>query len=226
MDNNDMTDIKKYKLEDISVAIVDDHELVLEGFKSSIARSGLTDVTGFTTAKGLLNAIDSRHFDVYIIDVELPDMDTPALIDSIREKQPEARIVINTMHEEMWVVSKMTEKQVDGVIYKSGRLDQLLEAIMAVMEGRQYYCAKFKQAQKRLLLQNEVPTQRELQVLRAIACGYSTKEIAIMLYISENTVENHRKNLFRKLQAHNMAELIVKSIAAGYIVPEEIEAKT
>ena len=52
--------------------------------------------------------------------------------------------------------------------------------------------------------------------------GFSTKEIATCLFISENTVENHRKSLFRKLQVKNMAELIVKSIAAGYINPEEI----
>ena len=59
-------------------------------------------------------------------------------------------------------------------------------------------------------------------MLKAIAKGFSTKEIASNLYISENTVESHRKNLFRKFQAHNMADLIVKSIAAGYINPEEI----
>lgn len=90
------------------------------------------------------------------------------------------------------------------------------------MEGRQYYCNKFRRAQQRLKVQNDLPTQRELEILEGIAKGHPTKELALLLHISENTVENHRKNLFRKLQAHNMAELIVKSIAAGYIDPEKL----
>ena len=123
----------------------------------------------------------------------------------------------------MWVVNKMTEKCVDGVLYKTAHLEQLLEAIKTVTEGRQYYCQKFKRSQKILSLQNAIPSNRELEVLEEIAKGYSTKEIASRLFISENTVENHRKNLFKKLHAHNMAELIVKSIGAGYITPENLE---
>lgn len=221
-----MTDIKKYKLQDIAVAIVDDHELVLEGFKSGIARSGLADVTVFSSATALLTAVDHRAFDVYIIDVELPDMDVAQLIDGIRVRQPEARIIINTMHEEMWLVNKIVGMNVSGVMYKSGSIDQLLEAIITVMEGRRYFCPKFMRAQRRLSQQNDVPSQREIEVLKNIARGHSTKKIAEILYISENTVENHRKSLFRKLHAHNMAELIVRSIAAGYIVPEEMDTNT
>jgi DNA-binding NarL/FixJ family response regulator len=143
-------------------------------------------------------------------------------LDKIREVQPKARIIINTMHEEMWVVNKMTEKKVNGVIYKSGDLNQLLEAIAAVTSGRQYFCKKFRRAQSSLQPQDQIISNRELEVLVQIAKGYSTKEIATNLFISENTVENHRKNLFHKLQAHNMADLIIKTIAAGYINPEEI----
>ena len=217
-----MTKIDRLRMTDTTVAIVDDHEIVLEGFRSFIERSGVGGVDAFTTARQLLDAIGFRRYDVYIIDIELTDMDASTFIDRIRAVQPDAKIIINTMHEEMWVVSRMTDKQVDGVVYKSGQLDQLTDAIKAVVEGRQFYCAKFKRLQQRLQLQNEVPTLRELQVLEAIARGHSTKEIAHNLYISENTVENHRKSLFRKLQAHNMADLIVRAIAAGHINPEEL----
>ena len=217
-----MTEIDKLRMTDITVAIVDDHEIVLEGFRSHVERSGVGEVAAFTTARQLLDNMEFRRYDVYIIDIELTDMDAPTLIDRIRAVQPDAKIIINTMHEELWVVSRMTDKQVDGVVYKSGQLSQLTDAIRAVMEGRQFYCTKFKRSQQRLQLQNDLPTPRELQVLEAIARGLSTKEIAHSLYISENTVENHRKSLFRKLQAHNMADLIVRSIASGYINPEEM----
>lgn len=217
-----MTPIENYKLEGLSVAIIDDHELVLEGFRSFLIRHSITDIEAFSKAQTLLDRITSRHFSVYIIDVELADIEITGLIDRIRELESEARIIINTMHEEMWVVNKMTEKKVNGVIYKSGDLNQLLEAIAAVTSGRQYFCKKFRRAQSSLQAQNLIISNRELEVLVQIAKGYSTKEIATNLFISENTVENHRKSLFHKLQAHNMADLIIKAIAAGYINPEEI----
>jgi len=71
-----------------------------------------------------------------------------------------------------------------------------------------------------------VPSQRELQVLQLIASGLSTKEIAQSLIIAENTVENHRKSLFRKMKARNMAELIIRAIANGYINPVNIADTT
>lgn len=215
-------DTNKYRLEGISVAIIDDHEVVLEGFRSFMVKNGISDVEAFSDTQSLLNRMRSRQFNVYIVDVELPDMDVSLLIDSIRASHTDARILINTMHEEAWVVSKLTDKNVDGVLYKSGQLEQLLEAIPAVAEGHKYFSKDFKRTQNRLLQQNDIPSNRELDVLKRIAKGYSTKEISASLFISENTVENHRKNLFRKLKAHNMADLIMKAIAAGHIDPEEI----
>ena len=120
----------------------------------------------------------------------------------------------------------MTEKHVDGVIYKSAHLEQLLEAITTVIKGKQYFCPKFRKAQNKISLENNILTRREIDVLQEIASGYSTKEIAAHLFISENTVESHRQNLFSKLKAHNMAELIIKAIAAGYIDPKEISNYT
>ena len=217
-----MTDFGKYQLESVSVAIIDDHEVVLEGFRSYIVKSGITHVEAFCKALPLLDRIRSHPFDIYIIDVELPDMDASELIDAIRALQPEAKNIINTMHEEMWVVSKMTEKKVDGVMYKSAQLDQLLEAIIAVVNGRQFFCTKFKKSQNRILAHNTLLTRREQEVLMQIAKGLSTKEMSATLFISENTIETHRQNIFAKLKAHNMAELIIKAIAAGYIDPKSI----
>lgn len=212
----------KYKLEGISVAIIDDHELVLEGFRSFLIRSGIPDVEAFSKAQPLLDRVASHPFTIYIVDVELADIEITKLIDQIRNLQPNAKIIVNTMHEEIWVVNKMTEKNVDGVMYKSGELHQLLEAISTVACGHKFFCKKFQRLRNCLQVQNQIPSERELDVLACIAKGYSTKEIAVKLFISENTVENHRKSLFRKLKASNMADLIVKSIAAGYINPDEI----
>lgn len=214
--------VLKYKMESLSAAIVDDHEVVLEGFKSYMVKNNMQQVETFSTARALLDRMAVKRFDIYVVDVELPDMDASDLIDEIRTRHPEAKILVNTIHEEMWVVRKMSEKKVDGVMYKSGQLEQLLEAVVTITEGRQYFCQQFKQKEYARMLQNDVLSRRELDVLQAIAQGFSTKEIAKKLYISENTVETHRQNIFSKLKAHNMADLMVKAISCGYINPNSL----
>lgn len=217
-----------------SIAVVDDHSVVLEGTKSFLLQNGAESVECFTDGHELLERMAHKRFDIYIVDVELRNCDgseqadrqyATNLIDSIRSLHPGAKVVINTMHEEMWVVERLTEMHVDAVVYKSATMEQLLEAIVAVASGLQYYSPKFRSSQARLELQSDIPTQRELEVLKEVARGHSTKAIAAMLYISENTVENHRKSLFRKLKARNMAEMIVRAIAQGYLNPEELVEK-
>ena len=213
--------IHTYLLDGISVAVVDDHEVVLEGYHSYLRRLGVACVETFTSANALLHRIQACAFDVFIVDVELPDLDVSSLINGIRKQQPEAKILISTIHDEMWVVSRLVEEKVDGVMYKTNQLEQLQEALIAVLNGQQYYCRKFRRSMDRLQLQNEVLTKREIEVVRAIARGLSTKEIARQLFISENTVETHRQNIFEKLDVRNMAGLIIKEIAAGYISVED-----
>ena len=218
-----MTDISRHRVEDLSIAVIDDHEVVLEGIRSFLEKSGIRHVEAFTKADDLLVRASCVNFNQFIVDVELPDMDATELIDRLHALQPQSHIIVNTMHEELWVVERMTEKQVDGVIYKSGQLEQLIEAIAAVADGRQYFCAKFRKSQRHIEATSEVLSNREQEVLRCIAQGCSTKQIAQMLFISENTVESHRQKLFRKMHARNMAELVIKAIAEGYIDPAKIE---
>ena len=214
--------MKEYKLKDVSVAVVDDHEVVLEGLRSFLLKNSITEVEAYRQAHALLDRIATKHFDVYLIDVELTDMNVTELIREIRNLHLEARIIINTIHEETWVVNKLTEMKVDAVVYKSGQLDQLLDAISAVIDGKKYFCRNFKKTQNNIQILNDIPSSRELDILKLIAMGHSTREISSSLFISENTVENHRKSLFRKLQAHNTVDRIMKAIAAGYVDPEEI----
>lgn len=215
-----MTDIDIYKLQEGKIAVVDDHEVVLEGLQSYLKRNGLKYVTTFSSSRALLDRVKSNIYNFYIIDVELPDMEIGQLIDELRLLHPAAKIIINTIHEELWVVRKMMEKEVDAVVYKSGNLEQLLKAMVEVSEGRTYFNPKYKRSQSSIQIQNIILTKREMDVLHAIAEGLSTKEIAQKLFISENTVETHRQNIFSKLNVHNVADLVIKAIKAGYINPQ------
>ena len=187
----------------MSIAVIDDHDVVLEGLCGFLLKKGYPHVEAFHSANELLRRIPQQQYDIYIVDIELPDMNGGDFIDCIRAIHPAARIIVNTMHEEIWIVNTT----------------QMLAAIKAVSRGEQYFCQKFKRFATENNTKMEHPTKRENEVLQEIAKGKSTLEIASALYISENTVETHRQSLFKKLEAHNVAELMVKAIARGYIDP-------
>ena len=98
------------------------------------------------------------------------------------------------------------------------------EAVRSVMEGRRFFCPRFRRLYARLVQRSgrpgregDAPTARELEVLRAIARGLRTSEIAERLFISENTVETHRKNLMLKLGARNSADLVMRAVERGFL---------
>ncbi len=202
---------------DLRIAVIDDHNLVLEGVRSLLARNGMMQVELFRSAAALTDVLRTRPYDIYIVDVELPDMDGFLLIDAIREVWPKARIIVSTIHDELWTVRKLVARNVDGIVYKSLDMSLVVDAIHDVLSGERYYCGEVQEALR--IMDNGIdhPSQREMEVLNAIANGYTSKEIAARLFISENTVEAHRKSLFTKLEARNIADLVMKAIKRGYI---------
>lgn len=124
---------------------------------------------------------------------------------------------MSTIHDELWTVRKLAARNVNAIVYKSLDMSLVIAAIHAVLAGERYYCGEVEAALR--MMENGVthPSQRELEVLQTIADGLTSKEIAEKLFISENTVEAHRKNLFAKLEARNLADLVVKAIKRGYI---------
>lgn len=153
----------------------------------------------------------------------MPDIDGFTLIDIVREHKPDAKIIVNTIHQEVWIIRRMLDKKVNAILSKSTDFSKITEAIEAVINGKQYFCPEVRKKLNRHRLTLDHPSEREIEVLRAMARGWTSKEIAAHLFISENTVETHRKKLFLKLNARNIADLIVKAIARGYINASEFD---
>lgn len=205
-------------LTQMKIAVVDDHDLVREGLESVLVRHGVASTDKFSTASGLISSLDSGiEFDFYILDLEFPDMDGFTLIDILRKRDPEAKIIISTIHDEIWTLRKLLLRDVNAIIYKSGNSNEIITAIEEILQGNSYYCQQVHEAMKFAGDKSGHPSTRELEVLGLIAQGMTTKEIADSLYISDNTVEAHRKALLSKLGAVNVADLIVKSISKGYL---------
>ena len=212
------------KEKDIRILLVDDHDLVLQGLKRIVECSLPEIKVGCTASTGqeALLLIASQSFDLFLLDMELPDMSGLDIIQRIREKNPKARIIANTMHEEIWFIKNMIQCNIDGILFKSVDATRIAEAIRRVLDGETYYCTYAEQVRNQMKRseegrKKEELTLRELDVLKHISEGKSTQEIAQELCVSPNTVDTHRRHLMEKLDARNVADLIMTAIAKGII---------
>ncbi len=207
----------------IRVLLVDDHDLVLQGLKRILefAVPEIKMICKASSGKEALSLIDIQPFELFLLDVELPDISGIDLIASIRKKQPKARIMVNTMHEEIWFVRSLLQCNPDAILFKSIDSRQVIDAVHAVLQGKKYFCPYVERVRMQLRSQeksckNEL-TLRELDVLKLLSEGKSTQEIARELCVSANTVDTHRRHLMEKLDARNVVDLVVIAISRGII---------
>ena len=211
------------KERDIRILLVDDHDLVLQGLKR-IVECSLPEIKNVCTASSgqeALLLIASQRFNLFVLDMELPDISGMDIIVRIREKDPQARIIVNTMHEEIWFIKNLIQCSVDGILFKSIDSTKIAEAIRRVLDGETYYCPYAEHVRAQMKRSDEGRreelTLRELDVLKRISEGKNTHEIAQELCVSTNTVDTHRRHLMYKLDARNVADLIMTAISKGII---------
>lgn len=209
--------------------VTDDHQIVLDGIKSLINRiPGFRLVGEAHNGREALDLLKHLHVDVCLMDLDMPEMNGMEATAVIKEKYPVVKVLILTMHNEKALINKVMEHGASGFVLKNSSQDELMEAIKKVHEGQQYFSAEVTMT---LLSKNEqrsssnlqTPvdlsqlTERETEILRLIAEGYSNKEIGEKLFISHRTVDTHRTNLMKKLSVHNIAGLIKFAIKAGLV---------
>lgn len=211
------------KGKDIRILLVDDHDLVLQGLKR-IVESSLPEIKAVCTASSgqeALLLVASQRFNLFLLDMELPDMSGMELISHIRKRDPKAHIIVNTVHEEIWFIKNLIQSNVDGILFKSIDSNKITEAIRRVLDGNKYYCSYAEQVRIQMKRseegRKEELTLRELDVLKRISEGKNTQEIASELCVSPNTVDTHRRHLMEKLGARNVADLIMTAISKGII---------
>lgn len=206
--------------------VVDDHSLVLEGICHVLERVPEVIVEDTATSgRKALEYIEHKEYDMFILDISLIDISGFELIERIRRRVPAARIIVYTMHEEVWTVNRLVQSAVNAVVLKASDGNELVNAVYSVLFGETYVCSRFVSIRHKLahgsafVFPQDKPTRREQEVLEAIAKGFNTHEIAALLSISDNTVETFRRRLIAKFNARNATEMVVKAIAGGWIAP-------
>lgn len=200
------------------ILVVDDHPVVAEGILGIASQLEGVACQKSTCLEEVERLTTQEPFDLCIIDLELPGCSGFELIDRLHGRMPECRILIYTMHEEPWVIAKLSTLDIGGAVSKSCPLDELVRAIRELRSGNSYFCnsfAKLDRTGKNPALHSALQpppelSKREKEVLDYLSQGMNTAEISARMFLSTNTIQTYRKRLLEKLDAHNVAELVCK----------------
>ncbi|GMM88554.1 response regulator transcription factor [Vibrio fortis] len=207
----------------IKVVIVDDHQVVLDGFIARLHLEPKIEVIG-SASNGLeaVEVVKDLQPDVVLMDVSMPIMNGIDATRLIKEETPDIKVLMLTMHDNREYIMKVMQSGAVGYMLKEISAEKMVQAIKTVNQGSTYFCEKVTQT---LFTQPITPTQtaknplsrREEAVLKLVAKGESSKAIAKTLDISYRTVETHRQNIKHKLDIHSTAELAKFAVNSGLV---------
>lgn len=206
------------------VLLVDDHTLVRAGVRRILEAHSNLAVDDVPDGEEALHRLRHGGVDVMVLDLTLPGRDGFQVLREAKAMAPDLKVLVLTMHANPEYVGRAVQEGADGYLLKDSAVQDLVAAIDAVLAGRAYYSQPVQRAlseavragvpQGRLIDQL---TEREREVLRWVAQGLSTKEIASRFNISTRTVETHRANLMRKLNLRSVAKLTQFAIREGLV---------
>ncbi|MBU2914465.1 response regulator [Reichenbachiella agariperforans] len=196
----------------IRVYLVDDHLMMLDGVSKLIGELDGYEVVGRATEM-VAAIVDLRVTDVdlLITDFQLPDGDGLALIRRVKKHKPNLKVIMLSMYDEAHLVKEILKEGVDAYVLKRDSHHELVHALSEVRAGKKYMSDDINRMILLSLHEDREPkslTDREREVLRLVAQEYTNKMIAEALFISERTVETHRKNIFRKTRTSSLVGLI------------------
>ena len=204
------------------ILIVEDHPIVSESLARIVMDSDLDIqcLQAANAAKGLAY-MNGNSFDLVLLDINLPDMSGVEFCKIAKSRFPEQKILAITTIAQRHVVERMLEQGADGFILKTSDIEDIIEGVLQVLNGKPCYLGKGVKDLMKGNCQdpNDLPmiTKRESEILKLIADGLTNMEIADQLFISTFTVDSHRKNLLLKFGAKNTAILIRTVVSKGII---------
>jgi len=213
---------------DTKILIVDDHALLREGLQSLLsAQPGMRVVGTAEDAESGVSKIASLGPDIVLTDLAMPETGGVDAIRQIREAHPDIRVIALTFHREDGYIHAALKAGADGYVLKDDSRDELVLAIRSVLAGKNYLSPAISDTviegylsgvqKKQLEPSWQVLTRRERQVIRLIAEGLKTREIAEKLSLSPKTVEKHRTNMMNKLDLHSVSAVTLYAIQSGLI---------
>lgn len=197
----------------LKIYIVDDHQMLIDGLKALLSEESHISIVGeCNSAKKALKEIAEYRPDIVLTDINMPEMDGIELTKNIKKLYPHIKVLALSMFGDKETISEMLKAGANGYILKNTGKKELLKAIEKISEGESFYSEDVNTEISKLSSAPDTKevslTLREIEVVELIAKEYTNSQIAEALYISERTVETHRKNIFRKTDAKSVIGLL------------------
>jgi len=213
----------------IKVLVIDDHQLIIDGLKSILQdEENVVFAGGANSMKEALDFLSENEVDVVLADISMPEHSGIEITKNIKALYPEVQVLALTMHEDIAMISAMIEAGASGYLLKRTNMNEVLEAINMVATKKKYLGREVQAILMEDLVHREPEepggknasaklTGREKEILNLVAKEFSNEEIAEKLFISERTVETHRRNIFTKTNTKSIVGLIKYAIRKGLI---------
>ncbi|MBP7175616.1 MAG: response regulator transcription factor [Thermoclostridium sp.] len=211
-------------MERIRIMLAEDHSMVRQGLKQLIElEHDIKVVAEASNGEEAVNYFFLEQPDVVLMDINMPKLNGLQALEAIKEKNPDAKIIILTLHQDREYLFKALQLGANGYVLKDADGSVLVEAIRKVHLGEAYIqptmarelIVEFKRytsGEANTSRKNSLLSDRELEVLDLIAKGHLNKEIAKKLFISEKTVKNHISNIFKKLNVSDRTQAAVYAL--------------
>ncbi|TFZ08490.1 response regulator [Ramlibacter humi] len=206
----------------VRVVLADDHDLVRSGIKALLGMiDGVEVIAEARDGQELIRLVDSLKPDIVMTDISMPHMDGIAAIAEIRMRQPQVRMLVLSMYDTVDFVKRAVASGACGYLMKDAPPFELEQSIRSVMATGTYFSPVIAQR----LLQPSEPsasdelTDRQLEILKLIAQGKASKEIAFDLGLSPKTVDVHRARIMERLKLNDIASLTRYAVRKGLVKP-------
>ena len=193
------------------ILIVDDHQLMIDGIMELLQNHGNHQIVATANAgKRALEILENSTIDVVISDVNMPEMKGTDFISEVKKIYPDIGIIAVSMHQEKHIVKDVLKAGADSYVLKHSTQNELIEAIEKTAAGETFLSA----AVTKMLVDDvkypsieELLSEREREIITLVVKEYTGKQIAEELFISEKTVETHKRNIFRKTNTSTLVGL-------------------
>lgn len=214
----------------IRTVIVDDHAIIRDGLVAILSADPQIDVVGTAAdGKAAIQAVEELKPDLVILDLSMPHVDGVDALAAIKRKHSDVKVLVMTLHKDDAHIHSALLAGATGYILKDDGRDNLFAAVRCVAAGRSYlspavcervmsgYLSATRSEPPDTAASWELLSARERQVLKLVAEGYKTREIADYLSLSKKTVEKHRSNMMRKLDLHGVSAVTAYAIENGLL---------
>ena len=208
----------------IRLMLADDHRMLREGLRRSLGELGFMIVAEARNGADAVSLAASVRPDVILMDVTMPELDGVEATRQIKERQPDVRIVVLTMHADHDILANAIRAGANGYLVKDCSTDEIAQAIDAVASGETALSPGLAASMLAEVRNQDggqqserVITAREEEVLQLIADGCSTPEVAERLFISQKTVKNHLASIYQKLDARDRTQAVLQAVRMGIV---------